>query len=80
MQSVRRIGSLALLAWIGVADSGCGSVKEESVAQIRQPLATLLWASPTGSGASCTQTSPCSLAQAQSSVRAINANMTKKVR
>ena len=37
---------------------------------------TTLYASPTGSGTSCTSAAPCSLTQAKSSVEAIEGNMS----
>ncbi|WP_236059631.1 ricin-type beta-trefoil lectin domain protein [Actinacidiphila acididurans] len=40
---------------------------------------TTLYVSPTGSGTSCSATAPCSLAQAKTSVEAIDANMTGDV-
>ena len=40
---------------------------------------TTLYASPTGSGTSCTSAAPCSLTQARSSVEAIDGNMTGNI-
>ena len=43
---------------------------------IAKAASTTLYASPTGSGTSCSSTAPCSLTQAKSSVEAIDANMS----
>ncbi|MFC8943536.1 hypothetical protein ACFT1B_36215, partial [Streptomyces griseoincarnatus] len=37
---------------------------------------TTLYASPSGTGTACSSAQPCSITQAKTSVRAINANMT----
>ncbi|MCQ6560467.1 right-handed parallel beta-helix repeat-containing protein [Paenibacillus mendelii] len=72
----RRTGtfSKALLSII----LGCSALllSVSSFPQRAFAAATLLYASPAGSGSACTLAAPCSLAGAQTKVRTLNANMT----
>src|SRR3984957_7763520 len=62
MSGLRR----ALTAGIGV---GAAAPMGAGVSQVSAATAVTLYASPTGSGTTCSQASPCSLSGAQSAVR-----------
>src|SRR5262249_13699956 len=56
-----------------------GSPDRSSLGTNSAPLTTSLWASPAGIGTACSQTSPCSVTQAQTTVPTLNANMTDNI-
>src|SRR5579859_8149466 len=68
----RRPTRAALTAAFAVVAAGASVVAPSAA----QAATTTLYASPTGSGTSCTSAAPCSLTQARSSVEAIDTNMS----
>jgi hypothetical protein len=69
----RRFGRIARLASAAVA--GLGFVAAVPVASQAATMSTL-FVSPSGDGTACSSSVPCSLAQAQASVRALDGTMT----
>ncbi|SEO76975.1 ricin-type beta-trefoil lectin domain protein [Actinacidiphila rubida] len=67
------------LTGIVVAAVAAGVVLAVPAVTARAATMTTLYASPAGSGTSCSAAAPCSLTQAKSSVEALTANMTGDV-
>src|SRR3954469_3656926 len=61
--------ALTAAATLAVATLGAPAVSHAAVA-------ATLYVSPSGSGTACTSAAPCSITQAQSSVRTMNTNMS----